>query len=133
MDTVAALENIKDNVIAGDLELLGTSTLATNAFGATVGRIGFQLDLKGRLSCAGRGHMDTDALVKSVGVANRKASQISCVGSRQIHGKQTYNLPKLGFADFPSEIPIFPNHFREFAHVEHCWLPNPENKKLSLN
>ena len=122
VDAVTALEQTKDDRFAADLELLATSTLATNAFGAKVGLIGFQLALKGRLSCTGLGHTHTDALVNGVGAANRKPTQFSGICGGQIHSEQAHNLSKLGFADFRTAVvPVFPNHFKNLACVEHMF------------
>ena len=122
VDAVTALEQTKDDRFAADLELLATSTLATNAFGAKVGLIGFQLALKGRLSCTGLGHTHTDTLIDGVGAANRKPTQFSGICGGQIHSKQAHNLPKLGFADFRTAVvPVFPNHFKKLACVEHMF------------
>ena len=96
VDAVTALEQTKDDRFAA----CSTSTLATNAFGAKVGLIGFQLALKGRLSCTGLGHTHTDTLVNGVGAANRKPCQFSGICGGQIHSEQAHNLSKLGFADF---------------------------------
>ena len=71
--------------------------------------------LKGRLSFKGLDHADMDTLVDGVGAANRKSSQFSCNGSRQIHGKETHNLWKLGFADsLTALIPVFSNSLYYF-------------------
>jgi hypothetical protein len=105
---VTALEQTKDDRFAA----CSTCTFATNSFGVKVGLIGLKLAFKGLLSSTSLGHTNTDSLVYGVRAANRKPSQFNCIGSRQIHGKQTYNLSKLGFADFRTAvIPVFRNHF----------------------
>jgi hypothetical protein len=119
---VTALEQTKDERFAADIKLLATSTLATHAFGANVGLIGFKLALKGRLSCTGLGHTHTDTLVNGVGAANRKPCQFSGICGGQIHSEQAHNLSKLGFADFRTAVvPVFPNHFKKLACVEHMF------------
>ena len=100
VDAVTALEQTKDDRFAA----CSTSTLATNAFGAKVGLIGFQLALKGRLNCTSLGHTHTDTLIDGVGAANRKPTQFSGICGGQIHSEQAHNLSKLGFADFRTAI-----------------------------
>jgi len=118
VNAVTAPEQTKDDSFAAG----STFTLATNAFGAKVGLIGFKLALKGRLSCTGLGHTHTDKLVDGVGAANRKPTQFSGICGGQIHSEQAHNLSKLGFADFRTAVvPVFPNHFKKLACVEHMF------------
>ena len=118
VDAVTALEQTKDDRFAA----CSTPALATNAFGAKVGLIGFQFARKGRLSCTSLGHTNPDSLVNGVGAAKGKPTQFSGICGGQIHSKQAHNLPKLGLADFRTAVaPIFTNHFRKLACVEHMF------------
>lgn len=66
--------------------------------------------------------MNPDSPVDSVGATNRKPTQFSGIGSRQIHGKQTHNFSKLGFGDFRTvEAPVFPNHLKKLAYIKHVF------------
>ena len=118
VDAVAAFEKAKDDRFPA----CATSSFAPNAFGAEVGLIGLEVALKWRLSRTGLGHASADALVDGIGATKRQTRELSCISRSQIKCKKAHKLTKLNLADFRTAIvPVFPNHFKKLACVEHMF------------
>lgn len=118
VNLIAAFKQPKDNGFTAS----ATTTFTTHSAWAEVRLIGLQITTQWRAFKAPLSHAQTHAKVDIVDTAQRNTTQCRAFGSSQILSKMFNNLTKFGLAKFRMvEIPVFMNHFKELACVEHMF------------
>jgi hypothetical protein len=118
VNLITAFKQTKDNRFTAST----TTSFTTHSAGAKVRLISLQFATQGRSLQTPPSHTGTYAKVDTVDASHRNSAQSGAFSSRQIQSKMFNNLTKLGFAKFRTvEIPIFMNHFKKLACVEHMF------------